>query len=63
MIQSLLNKINAEPVLVRTVIATASVILVQFGISVPDSVANAISGLIVAVAALSARAKVAPVAP
>lgn len=60
-IQNILAKIKAEPVLARTLVGAAAVLLVQCGVPFPDKLADAISGLIVAVAALSTRAKVSPV--
>lgn len=56
----MLDKIKNEPVLVTTVVSALLVVLVQLGVPVSDGLADAISGLIVAAAALFARSKVTP---
>lgn len=57
---SIIEKIQTEPVLVRTLLGTVLVLLVQAGVPLSDGLANAITGVVVALLALSARANVTP---
>lgn len=57
----LLRLLNREPVLVRTAIGAVITLLVQLGLPIDDALAHAITGVVVAFLALSARGKVTPV--
>lgn len=56
----ILTNIQNEPILVTTLVGAGAVLLVQLGFDVPKSLANAISGVIVATAALFGRSRVSP---
>jgi hypothetical protein len=57
---SLLYSIKAEPVLATTLVTSALVLLVQLGVPVSDGLGDALSGVLVAAAALFARSRVSP---
>ena len=58
---ALYARLRDEPVLVAAVVSAVLVLLVQFGIPVPDKLDDGLSVLILAVSALIARRKVQPV--
>lgn len=58
----LLARLRREPVLVRTFIGAVVTLLVQLGLPIDDTLANAVTAAVVAGLALSARSKVTPAA-
>lgn len=60
-IYALLTTIKNEPVVLTTLVTAVLVLLVQAGVPVSDGLGDAISGVIVAAAALFARSQVSPV--
>jgi len=57
---AIIEKIRNEPVLVSTLVVALLVLLAQAGLPISDGLANAISGLVVAVLAVFARSQVVP---
>lgn len=57
----MLDRIRNEPILVTTLVSALCVLGVQLGLPISDGLANALSGVIVAGAALFGRSKVTPV--
>lgn len=57
----MLERIKNEPVLISAFVGTLLVLLVQFGVPLSDTQADAISAAVIAGLALFARSKVSPV--
>lgn len=58
---TILDKIRNEPVVISTLVSALLVLLVQFKVPISDGQANAISVAVVAALALFARSQVTPV--
>jgi uncharacterized YccA/Bax inhibitor family protein len=56
----MLDRLRNEPVLVTTAVSALLVLLVQVGLPISDGLANAITGLVVALMAAFARSQVSP---
>lgn len=65
MLQSIIDRLVREPVVLRNLVSGAVLILTVFGISVPDATQNTIidmAGIVLSVLiSMSARSKVTPV--
>ena len=56
----MLDRLRNEPVLVTTLVGAVLVLLVQAGLPISEGLQNAITGVVVAVLAVVARANVTP---